>query len=133
MEKRKGCDVKLPRKIRAISGYNLHHAECMQSQGMCGIAFSISLYICGSFALESKNCGSLAEKNMYSSEKWHSLSVEDKEKYNSMALIDRDRDNDKSINVKNEIAKLQNRLQELVSYAFSLYKYVYTGDYMSVS
>ena len=50
-----------------------------------------------------------------------------------MALIDRDRDNDKSINVKNEIAKLQNRLQELVSYAFSLYKYVYTGNYMSVS
>ena len=125
--KRKGCDVKLPRKIRAISGYNLHHAECMQSEGMCEVAFFLYNYIYGytSFALESKSCGSLAEKNKYSSEKWHSLSVEDKEKYNSMALMDRDRDHGKFINVKNEIAKLKSRLQELVSYV--------TGNYVSVS
>ena len=106
MEKRKSSDVKLPRKIRAISGYNLYHVECMQSQGTYEITFS--LYIVHWF-LESKSCSSLAEKNIYSSAKWHSLSAEDKEKYKSM-VVDMDRDRERLINVKHEVTKLLNRL-----------------------
>ena len=65
MEKRNSSDVKLP---RAISGYNLYHAECMQSQGTYELSFSY--FTNGSLVLESKSCSSLAEKNIYSSAKW---------------------------------------------------------------
>lgn len=85
--------------------------------------------------LESKSCSSLAEKNIYSSEKWHSLSAEDKEKYKSMA-VDMGRDHERLINVKHEVTKLLNRLQELVSYVFYLHAqcmYVHTGNYVSAS
>ena len=54
---------------------------------------SFSYFTNGSLVLESKSCSSLAEKNIYSSAKWHSLSIEDncKVKHKSMA-VDMDKD-----------------------------------------
>ena len=61
--------------------------------------------------LESKNCSSLAEKNVYSSTQWKSLSAEDKTKYNEKAAS---MDENSGRNLNQEITKLLSRLQELV-------------------
>ena len=98
----------------------------MQSQGTYEITFTyFTVYIDGSLVLKSKSCSSLAEMNIYSSAKWHSLSTEDKEKYKSMA-VNMGRNPERLINVKHEVTKLLNRLQELLSYLFTYVVYVYT-------
>lgn len=117
MEKRKldESHVKLPRKIRAVSGYNMYHAECMRSAG--NFVFAVcSLHVyehC--MILESLSCTSLQEKNCFSATKWKSLSAEEKGEYNEKAVAMHSTSaKDSVINVKQEITKLLKRLQELV-------------------
>ena len=115
MEKRKLGEsyVKLPRKTRAVSGYNLHHAECMRSAGN----FFCCMYTVYEYCmiLESLSCTSLQEKNCFSATKWRSLSDKEKGEYNDKATaIHSTSAEDSVVNVKQEITKLLKRLQELV-------------------
>lgn len=102
------------RKIRAVSGYNLWHAEFMKTTGTYHILCNFHhLVFCLSSFAEAKLLTTFAKKNLESAKRWNLLSEEDKELYREKAAYTEF--DKKPLNLKQQTTKILNHLQELVS------------------
>lgn len=113
------------RKIRAVSGYNLWHAEFMKTTGtIFFVTFTIFFSAC--HYLQKLNCWQpLLKKNHESAKRWNLLSEEDKELFREKATSTKT--DEKPLNFKQQSTKILNHLQELVS------EYVYNHVQWSIN
>jgi len=107
--------IKPLRKMRAISGYNLWHAEFMKTAGMyVFLVFFINyIRLLPIGYVEAKSLPTFSEKNQESARQWNLLSEQDKQCFREKAASTEA--NKQPVNLKQQITKILSHLQDLVS------------------